>query len=178
MPDDRRSALTPLRVSILAVPETSATAVYGLYEMLSSVGVLWQQVTGEAVSARRIEARIVARSRRPYRSAIGTPIAPHASLAEQGLADVVVVTDISLPLALEAPSRWTAEMRWVREHLEAGAQVCSACTGRSCWQRPACWTGATRPRTGALRRCFAIAIPWCAGIPNASCATVVSMAGC
>ncbi len=129
MSNDRRSVPAPLRVSILAVPETSATAVYGLYEMLSSVGVLWQQVTGEVVSARRIEARIVARSRRPFRSAIGTPIAPHASLAEQGLADVVVVTDISLPLAPAAPSRWTAETRWVRQHLDAGAQVCSACTG-------------------------------------------------
>jgi transcriptional regulator GlxA family with amidase domain len=129
MPDDRRPAPKPLRVSILAVPETSATAVYGLYEMLSSVGVLWQRVTGEAVSARRIEARIVARSSRPFRSTIGTPIAPHASLSAQGLADVVIVTDISLPLDPEAPSRWTAEMRWVREHLDAGAQVCSACTG-------------------------------------------------
>ncbi|WP_213086236.1 GlxA family transcriptional regulator [Roseateles sp. DAIF2] len=119
----------PLRVSILALPETSATAVYGLYEMLSSVGVLWQQVTGEAVAARRIEARIVARSRKPYRSAIGTPIAPHASFAEQGLADVIVVTDIALPLDPAAPSRWGTEIGWVREHLEAGAQVCSACTG-------------------------------------------------
>lgn len=119
----------PLRVDILAVPESSATAVYGLYEMLSSVGVLWKLVTGEAVLARRIKARIVARSQRPFRSTIGMPIAPHTSVIEAGPADVIIVTDIALPLDESAPARWNAEMRWVRAHLDAGTQVCSACTG-------------------------------------------------
>jgi len=41
------SAKKPLKVSILALPESSASVLYGLYDVLSSAGRVWSDITGE-----------------------------------------------------------------------------------------------------------------------------------
>lgn len=104
-------------------------SVYGLYEIFSAVGSVWGKLTGEEVEVRKVAPKIVARARRQFRCSIGTPLAPHAGTAERDIADVVIVTDIVLPLDDTAPRRWTREIGWVRRQLDAGAQVCSVCTG-------------------------------------------------
>jgi transcriptional regulator GlxA family with amidase domain len=119
----------PLRVSILVLPETAPMAVYGLYEILSSAGKLWPVLTGEQVNCRTIEPCIVAREKKEFISVVGTPISPQASLADAITSDVVIVTDVELPLRNEPSVSWKAEMPWIRAHLEAGAMVCSTCSG-------------------------------------------------
>ncbi|MCM5679586.1 helix-turn-helix domain-containing protein [Schlegelella sp. S2-27] len=121
--------LPPLQVSILVLPETAPMAVYGLYEVLASVGRAWPQLTGEAVQVRGIEPRIVARGARPFRSLVGLPIHPQASVATAPLADVVIVCDVELPLPARPGHRWSRELRWLRSQHAAGATVCSTCSG-------------------------------------------------
>lgn len=126
---NRNAEAEPVRISLLALPETTPAAVYGLYEILSSVGSIWNRLTGQRTDARRVVPRIVARQRHQFACSMGTPIAPHATLAEATTSDVVIVTDLALPLDDGAPGRWTEEMAWVRERLQGGATVCSVCTG-------------------------------------------------
>ena len=116
-------------VSLLALPETTPMAIFGLFEVFSSVGVAWAQLTGETAEARRMEVRIVARGGEPFASAIGPPIAPHAALADTGASDIVVVTDLILPMGADPRGRWPRETAWVRGQLAQGAAVCSVCTG-------------------------------------------------
>ena len=119
----------PLRIGLLALPETTPAAVYGLYEVLSAAGSIWDRLTGQETRARRIVPSIVACRKETFTCAIGTPISPEASLAEAADCDVVIVTDLALPLDDRAPARWTEELAWVRDRLAAGATVCSVCTG-------------------------------------------------
>jgi transcriptional regulator GlxA family with amidase domain len=119
----------PLRVSLLALPQTTPAAVYGLYEVLSAVGSIWDRLTGQQTNARRIVPEIVARQKQTFTCAIGTPIEPHATFADTLNTDVVIVTDLALPLDGDAAGGWSEEMAWVRERLAAGATVCSVCTG-------------------------------------------------
>jgi transcriptional regulator GlxA family with amidase domain len=104
-------------------------AVYGLYEILWSVGKTWSLVTGEQIKTRLMNPRIVARQREPFTSVIGTPIWPQASVFDEFHSDVVIVTDVELPLPDSAPGRWRDEISWIRRQLEPGGLVCSTCAG-------------------------------------------------
>ena len=118
----------PVTVSLLALPESTPAALYGLLEVFAAVGVAWHQLTGEAAPVRRMDARIVARTAEPFASALGPPIAPSGALPD-GRSDVVLVTDLAVPLDAAPHERWPIETAWVREQYRRGATVCSVCTG-------------------------------------------------
>ena len=119
----------PISISLLALPESTPTALYGLYEVLSSVGVAWPELTGEPAGCAKFDVRIVSPIRETFTCAIGTPIAPHASLDETPRTDIVIVTDLAFAFDADPRSRWPAAAAWVRERFSGGATVCSVCTG-------------------------------------------------
>ena len=118
-----------LSVSLLALPETTPTSLYGCIEVFSAVNVTWAELTGEPVAGPRMIPRMVARSAAPYRTASGVPLAPSHSLADTGNSDVVIVTDLDLLPGVDPRGRWTDEAAWIRRQFAAGATVCSVCTG-------------------------------------------------
>lgn len=120
---------SPLSISLLALPQTTPTALYGLFEVFCAVGVTWEELTGERMPTRRMEPRIVAAKGAPFPSALGVPITPHAALMDETAPDVVVVTDLALGREPDCFNAWTDELAWVREQFARGAVVCSACTG-------------------------------------------------
>jgi transcriptional regulator GlxA family with amidase domain len=121
---------SPLTVTLLALPETTPMTIYGLMETFASVGTAWAEFTGERLSpVRRIETRIVAASRTPIETGVRAAIWPHVALAEVGASDVVIITDLALTQGSDPRGRWAAETAWLRERYEAGAIVCSVCTG-------------------------------------------------
>ncbi len=104
-------------------------AVYGLYEVLGSVGKIWPQLTGETEKVRGIAPQIVAKTAEPFTSVIGVPMTPQSAIGDNHDADVVIVCDIELPLRGSPQGRWTEEIAWVRAALARGALVCSTCSG-------------------------------------------------
>ncbi|WP_206419851.1 GlxA family transcriptional regulator [Minwuia thermotolerans] len=74
-------------------------------------------------------ARIVARERRVFTTALGVPIAPHADLAETSCSDLIVIGDLDLTDGIPPAGRWGPEIQWLREEWERGAVICSVCTG-------------------------------------------------
>jgi transcriptional regulator GlxA family with amidase domain len=119
----------PASVSLLALPETTPATLYGLYEVLSSVGVAWPALTGEAPAGPTMDVRIVACSADPFVCSIGTPIAPHASLAETSRTDSVIVSDLALAADFAPAWQWPTVSRWLRDQYCRGATICSVCTG-------------------------------------------------
>lgn len=119
----------PLKVGLLAVPQTTPTTLYAFLEVFAAVGGAWERITGRVARARRMEARIVARSTRPFPSALGPPIAPQATLDPFDPLDVVIVTDLALEDGLPPARAWAEERAWLRREHETGAMICSVCTG-------------------------------------------------
>ncbi|MEQ8815515.1 MAG: helix-turn-helix domain-containing protein [Thalassobaculum sp.] len=119
----------PVAVSLLALPESTPGALYGLLEVFSAVGVAWTELTGEPVTARRMQTRIVAAETQPFATAVGPVIAPDHGLTDDTVADLVLVTDLALPMPVGTRGRWPRETRWAREQYRRGATVCSVCTG-------------------------------------------------
>jgi transcriptional regulator GlxA family with amidase domain len=123
------AGLPPLTVSLLALPESSPAALYGLHEVFCAVGNVWSQLTGEAAPARRVAATVVSADGAPFVSALGVPIVPAASCGATPPPQVVLVADLNVPVDLDPRGGWPREARWVREQFERGATVCSVCSG-------------------------------------------------
>lgn len=118
-----------LKVRLLAVPQVTPTSVMAFLEVFGAVGRAWQQLTGEPTGARRFDTRIIARNRTPFRSATGPMIEPHLDMRGKGEADVVIVTDLDIQPGLDMIECWSVETAWLRKQYEAGAMICSICTG-------------------------------------------------
>jgi len=120
---------SPLSVSLVAVPETTPATLYGLFEVFGAVGTAWNALTGEAVEEKRCAVRIVSPDGRPFTSTMGVPVAPHAGFAGAAGSDIVIATDLGLPIDVDPRGRWPDTARWLRQEHDAGAAVCSVCTG-------------------------------------------------
>jgi len=120
--------LKPLSIDLLALPETTPGAIYGLYEVFSFVGVAWNAVIDETVEGRRTRTRIVSPDGKPFTAVLGTPIVPHAALND-GPADVIVTTDLNISPDADPRGRWPETVSWIRNSFDRGAVVCSVCTG-------------------------------------------------
>lgn len=122
-------APSPLRVSLLALPETTSGTIYGLHEVFASVGTAWRDATGEDIPVRGIEARLVSRDGNSFVAATGLPITPQGSFRGAPEPDIVIITDLALAPGSTPRGRWPDEAAWLRERHQAGAIICSVCTG-------------------------------------------------
>lgn len=118
-----------LSVALLAVPEVSAAVLYGLHEVFSSVGTMWQQLTGDDTSSRRMAPWTVGASPGPLPTTMGASIVVDHALSAPRQADVVIVSDLILCPGQGPRGGWPQECDWLRRQHEAGAIVCSVCTG-------------------------------------------------
>lgn len=118
-----------LTIALLALPETTPGAIYGLHEIFSSVGSTWSQLTGEPdLPVRRFEPSIVSLTGTPFTSPSRVPIAVERSIRGTTF-HIVVVTDLALDLGSDPRGRWPDEAQWLREQFAGGALLCSVCTG-------------------------------------------------
>ena len=117
------------RIALLAAPETSASVLYGLYDVLLSVGPMWPDMTGASPADAQLEVRIVAATREPFRCYGDVLIEPHASLGDVGDLDAVVVCDLYTPIDTPPRGKYAAEQAWLRARHERGALIASVCSG-------------------------------------------------
>lgn len=119
----------PPSIRILALPESSAVVLYGLYEVFSTFADAWSSLmTDDRVEA-AFDARIVGRDRETFHCAGGAPVSPQASLAEVDRADVVIVTDLAVDPREDHRERWTDIEPWLHRLHDNGTLVCSVCSG-------------------------------------------------
>jgi len=61
--------------TILALPETAGSALYGMVDVLAATGTLWRELIGEEPGRALIKPRIVSPARRPFRCGTAFPLA-------------------------------------------------------------------------------------------------------
>lgn len=127
MPDTTR--LRRPRVSLLALPESTASVLYGLHDVLTAVGQIWSELTGEAEAEPGFEVRIVSPRAGLFRCYGGLPVLPDATLAESGRSDIVIVSDLAIPIDEDPRGRWPEASAWLRSQHAQGATLCSVCSG-------------------------------------------------
>ena len=116
-------------IALLAAKETSPSVLYGLYDVLYSVGAVYPDMTMGEPGPEALNVCIVAAEAEPFRCAGNVMVEPHAAIDAVERADVVVVCDMYTPIHEPPRDKYPREMAWLRKVHAAGALVCSVCSG-------------------------------------------------
>lgn len=117
------------RIALLVAPETSPSVLYGLSDVLSTVGPLWSDMTGDGQTESLIDVPVVAADARPFRCYGNVLVEPHASLETVGDLDAVIVCDMYTRVDDPPRVRYSAECEWLRHVAAKGTLVSSVCSG-------------------------------------------------
>lgn len=117
------------RIALLAAPETSASVLYGLYDVLLSVGPMWPDMTAAGSAEALLDVSIVAATAEPFRCFGNILVEPHAAVSDVDEVDAVVVCDMYTPIDTPPHGRFQVEIDWLRRMHAAGALLTSVCTG-------------------------------------------------
>ncbi|MGH6821622.1 MAG: DJ-1/PfpI family protein, partial [Methylocella sp.] len=116
-------------IALLATPEASPSVLYGLYDVLLSVGAVYPDMTAGEPGEAMLDVRIVAATDQPFRCFGNVLVEPHAAIAELGRVDVAIVCDMYTAIDTAPHGRYGREIAWLRRMHENGALIASVCSG-------------------------------------------------
>ncbi len=121
----------PVRVpvAILALPEASASVIYGMYDLFKSAGRDWGVVTGGEPGPELLRPQVVAAQSGPFIAANAVHITPDATLASCTPPQIVCVPEVAIPPGTPTAGRFDAEVDWLRRCHADGATIATACSG-------------------------------------------------
>ena len=124
-----RADKSPIDALIVAVPETAGSALYGMLDVLSAAGNLWQTLAGTEPERHLIRPRIVSISREPFRCGNGIPVAPDVAVGDDPEAAILILPELWLRPDEVIRGRYPELMDWIRRTYRRGAALYSACSG-------------------------------------------------
>ncbi|PWJ17466.1 GlxA family transcriptional regulator [Jannaschia seohaensis] len=119
----------PLRIDVLAADSCRGAILYGLFDLLTSVGTAWSYLTEGTPSPPMTRVRIVARDTAPFRCISGVPVMPDASLEEADDAEIVCIPNFRIGVATLPRDVLGPEIDWILRRHAAGARLATACSG-------------------------------------------------
>jgi transcriptional regulator GlxA family with amidase domain len=119
----------PLKVAILAVPEVTASTLFGMFDLFSSPGRDYQFITRGVAGEQRMTPFIVARHEAGFAAANGIPVAPHHSFENAPRPDIVCIPDFFVNPGDSVAGQYGPEAQWLRKVYDQGAVLASACSG-------------------------------------------------
>ena len=119
----------PISVDLLVSRSVSPSSLYGLRDVMASVGVGWETfVTGEPPTP-RFNVRIVSTETGTLTRASDVEIRADLSLDQAEGADIVVVPGMSVSASEPLGKPYSTMCDWLRSVHKGGARVAAACSG-------------------------------------------------
>jgi len=119
----------PATVAILAVPEASASVIYGMYDLFRSAGRDWNLIVEGAPGAELLRPLVVARESGTFGVGNGVRITPELTLEACPPPDIVCVPEVLVAPDVPPSGQFDVEVRWLRDCYDRGAIVATACSG-------------------------------------------------
>ncbi|WP_334189323.1 GlxA family transcriptional regulator [Noviherbaspirillum sp.] len=123
------NAKAPVRIAILAMPETSASVVYGMYDMFMSAGRDWAQIVEGRAGVVAMVPQVVSCHGDSFVAGNNVRITPDTSLAACMDADVICVPELMVPPGTPLDGRFLEEIACLRACHAAGKILATACSG-------------------------------------------------
>lgn len=120
---------SPVEVLIVAVPETAGSALYGMIDVLSAAGNVWQTLVGTEVERQLFRVRIVAESLDAFTCGNRIPVVPDVRVADVPSGDLVILPELWLGPDEDIKGRYPALLQWIRRKYKEDATIYSACSG-------------------------------------------------
>lgn len=129
MNDETTPASSPARIAILAFPETSASVVYGMYDLFMSAGRDWGVIVSGQPGKELMRPVVVSKRHEGFVAGNAVLITPQASLEECLDADIVCVPEVMVPPGQPLDGLFDEEIDWLRRCHASGATLATACSG-------------------------------------------------
>lgn len=118
-----------LCIALLGVPESTASTLYGMYDVLQSAGRDWCTLIEQKPGESALEVLIVSATGKQFRALNGLSIEPGAALADCPRPDVIAIPDLMVMPDEDIAGRYEAEIAWIRKAYAGGTVLATACTG-------------------------------------------------
>jgi transcriptional regulator GlxA family with amidase domain len=116
-------------IVLLAAENTSPSVLYGLFDVLYSVGAVFLDMTVGHPGSESLEVRIASLDGRAFRCLGGIAVEPHAAITEIQSADAVVVCDMYSPIDKVPTGQYTEFANWLQAMHRQGVLIASVCSG-------------------------------------------------
>jgi transcriptional regulator GlxA family with amidase domain len=124
-----RPAERSITVALLGTPAVSAATLFGFLDVLAGTRRDWAMLHGAPQEESPFRPLIVSRDGQPFRGGNGVVITPHASFADCPAPDIVCVTDLMIHPGEPLEQVYDEEVAWMQRAWQAGATLCSSCSG-------------------------------------------------
>jgi len=116
-------------IVLLAAPETSASVLYGLFDVLMSAGAVYADMVTGKPGSELLDVRIASADGRPFHCIGNIPVVPHAAINEIETPDAVIVCDMYTSIYDVPRGRYPRKIAWLQHSHGAGALLASVCSG-------------------------------------------------
>src|SRR5512144_1878912 len=123
------TGFTPPTVAILAFPQTSASIVYGMYDLFASVGREWGLIVDGDPGPALLKPAVISARAGVIVTANGLRIEPHTTIAGVPNPDIVCVPELAIPPDAPLDGQFTEEKRWLARCYQQGTTIAAACSG-------------------------------------------------
>jgi Transcriptional regulator containing an amidase domain and an AraC-type DNA-binding HTH domain len=118
-----------INVALLAMPEVTASSLYGMYDVFSSAGRDWLYITKGVAGEPRMHPYVVSNQTPQFLAANNVWIRPDHGLEDCPPPAIVCIPDFFIVPGEGCSGRFPAEVAWLRKCHAAGATLTSVCTG-------------------------------------------------
>jgi transcriptional regulator GlxA family with amidase domain len=118
-----------INVALLAVPEVTASALYGMFDLFSSPGRDWSFIVSGEAGQQRMYPYVVAQSADPFKAANGILVKPDFSFLNCPPPDIICIPDFFVNPGESVAGQYEAEAAWLKRWHDNGAMLSSACSG-------------------------------------------------
>jgi len=124
-----KSSKKPLEALIIAVPETAGSALYGMYDVLSAAGNIWQTLVRLEDKRILIHPQVISNTTNQFQCGNGIPVQPDLSIKSKFKPDIVILPELWLEPDENFSGRYPELIDWIKKKYKEGAYIYSACSG-------------------------------------------------
>lgn len=119
----------PLTLAVVVNPVTTASTVFGIYDLFASAGRDWKLLTTGEPGTPRARPVLVSATNRPFEAANGVWMRAEATFRTCPPPDIVYVPELLVAPEALPDGRFRREAAWLKACFEQGATLASACSG-------------------------------------------------
>jgi transcriptional regulator GlxA family with amidase domain len=114
---------------LLALPESTASTLFGMFDVFASVGRDWAFVTTGVPGPSLIEPRLVSPRPEAFTAANGVLLQPDLEFADCPRPDLICIPDLFVAPGEDIRGRYPETVAWLCAAHAAGATIAAACSG-------------------------------------------------
>ncbi|MFT5219719.1 MAG: transcriptional regulator GlxA family with amidase domain [Planctomycetota bacterium] len=117
------------QICLLASAETSPGVLYGLFDVLSTVGAAYSDMISGVPDSELLDIKIVAKTDQPFRCVGNIVVEPHLCIDDIAQTDAIIVCDMYAPIDVPPKGAYVKEVAWLKRMYGKGALLTSVCSG-------------------------------------------------